>query len=72
MIIAWDDEHEKQILKETCYLIWKEESNKLKYFLEDRNNLLEKDTFISQKKYVINLLKEATKIDCKTTRFPIE
>jgi len=39
----------------------------------DRSNLLKERHFLSpKKKYVLNLLKETCKIDCNTTKVPIE
>jgi len=45
---------------------------KLKYFLKIEVAYSKKDIFISQRKYVLDLLKEICMIDCKTTEVPIE
>jgi len=45
---------------------------KLKYFLGIEVAYLKKGIFISQRKYVIDLLKEIGMINCKTTGVPIE
>jgi len=45
---------------------------KLKYFLGTKVAKLKKGIFISQRRYVHDLLKEINKIDCKTTEVPIE
>ena len=45
---------------------------KLKYFLGIEVAYSRQGTFISQRKHILDLLKEASKLDCKTTRAPIE
>ena len=72
-IVAGDDEHEKQILKEKLAAQFEmNDLGKLKYFLRIEVAYSKKGIFISQRKYVIDLLKETSMINCKTTRVPIE
>lgn len=53
--------------KKTCFLVSEEESRKIKILHCDRSSVLkERYFFISQSIYVLDLLKEITKIDCKT------
>jgi len=73
MIVAGDDEHEKQILKEKLAAQFEmKDLGKLKYFLGIEVAYSKKGIFISQQKYVIDLLKETGMINCKTTGVPIE
>jgi len=73
MIVAGDGEHEKQVLKEKLAIQFEiKDLGKLKYFLGIKVAYSKKDIFISQRKYVADLLKETGMIDCKTTQVPIE
>jgi len=45
---------------------------KIKYFLGIEVEYSRQCIFISQRKYILDLLKEADKLGCKTTRAPIE
>jgi len=73
MIVAGDDEHEKQILKEKLAAQFEmKDLGKLKYFLGIEVAYSKKGIFIFQRKYVIDLLKETCMINCKTTGVPIE
>jgi len=73
MIVARDDEHGKQILKEKLVAQFEmKDLGKLKYFLGIEVAYSKKYIFISQRKYVLDLLKETSKIDCETTQVPIE
>jgi len=73
MIVAEDDEHEKQILKEKLVAQFEmKDLGKLKYFLGIEVSYSKKGIFISQRKDVIDLLKETGMINCKTTGVPIE
>ena len=72
-IVAGDDEHEKHILKEKLVAQFEmKHLGKLKYFLGIKVTYSKKGIFISQRKYVLDLLKEIRKIDCKNTGVPIE
>jgi len=67
MIVAGDDEHEKQVLKEKLPIQFEmKDLGKLKYFLGTDVAYLKKDIFISQRKYGIDLLKERGMISCST------
>ncbi|RDX63022.1 Copia protein, partial [Mucuna pruriens] len=48
------------------------ELRKLKYFLGIEVAYFKQDIFISQRKYVLDLLKETGKLGCKTSGVPIE
>ncbi|RDX87111.1 putative mitochondrial protein, partial [Mucuna pruriens] len=48
------------------------EIGKLKYFLGIEIAYSKQGIFISQRKYVLDLLKETRKLGCKTSRVPIE
>jgi len=73
MIVAEDDEYEKQILKENLVVQFEmKDLGKLKYFPGIEVAYSKKGIFISQRQYVIDLLKETCMIDCKTTEVPIE
>jgi len=73
MIVAGDDGHEKQILKEKLAAQFEmKDLGKLKYFLGIEVTYSKKGIFISQRKYDIDLLKETGMINCKTTGVPIE
>ena len=73
MIVTGDDEHDKQMLKEKLAAQFEmKDLGKLKYFLEIDVAYSKKGIFISQRKYVIDLLKETGMINCKTTGVPIE
>ena len=45
---------------------------KLKYFLGIEVAYSRQGIFISQRKYILDILKETGKLGCKTTRVPIE
>ncbi|RDX90757.1 Copia protein, partial [Mucuna pruriens] len=64
MIVTGDDEIEKLTLKEKL--------GKLKYFLGIEVAYSKQGIFISQRKYILDLLKETGKLGCKTSRVPIE
>jgi len=73
IIVVGDHEHEKQILKEKLAAHSKmKDLEKLKYFLKIEVVYSKTSIFISQIKHIIDLLKETSMIDCKTTRVPIE
>ena len=73
MIIKGDDEIEKQNLRERLAAqIEMKDLGKLKYFLGIEVAYSRQSIFISQRKYIINLLKETGKLGCKTTEVPIE
>ena len=73
IIIASDDELEKQTLRERLVVQFEmKDLRKLKYFLGIEVAYSRQGIFISQRKYILDLLKEASKLDCKTTRAPIE
>nr|KYP41563.1 hypothetical protein KK1_037045 [Cajanus cajan] len=48
------------------------DTGKLKYFLGIEVTYSKKGIFISQRKYVLDLLKEIRKLGCRTSRVPIE
>jgi len=67
MIITGDDEIEKQNLRERLAAQFEmKDLGKLKYFLGIES------IFISERKYILDLLKETGKLGCKTTGVPIE
>ena len=73
MIITGDDEIEKQNLRERLAAQFEmKELRKLKYFLGIKVAYLRHDIFISQRKYIFDLLKKIGKLGCKTTGVSIE
>ena len=73
MIIAGDDEIEKQTLKERLAAQFEmKDLGKLKYFLGIKVAYNRHVIFISQRKYILDLLKEIGKLGCKTTKVPIK
>jgi len=73
MIITGDDEIEKQNLKERLAAQFEmKDLGKLKYFLGIEVAYSRQNIFISQRKYVLDLLKETGKLGCKPTGVPIE
>ncbi|RDX75758.1 putative mitochondrial protein, partial [Mucuna pruriens] len=68
-----DDEIEKLTLKEKLATQFEmKELAKLKYFLGIEVAYSKQGISISQRKYVLNLLKETGKLGCKTSGVPIE
>ncbi|RDX80367.1 hypothetical protein CR513_39090, partial [Mucuna pruriens] len=68
-----DDEIERLTLKERLEIHFRmKELGKLKYFLRIDVVYSRNDIFISQTKYVLDLLKETGKLGRKTTGMPIE
>ncbi|RDX78800.1 putative mitochondrial protein, partial [Mucuna pruriens] len=66
-----DDEIEKLTLKEKLATQFEmKELGKLKYFLGIDVAYSKQGIFISQKKYVLDLLKETGKLGCKTSGVP--
>ncbi|RDX78941.1 hypothetical protein CR513_40699, partial [Mucuna pruriens] len=73
MIIIGDDEIEKLNMKEKLATQFEmKELGKLKYFLRIEVVYSKQGIFISQRKYVLDLLKETGKLGCKISRVPIE
>ncbi|RDX79274.1 Copia protein, partial [Mucuna pruriens] len=73
MIVIGDDGIEKLTLKEKLTTQFEmKELGKLKYFLKIEVAYSKQGIFISQRKYVIDLLKEIENLGCKTSRVPIE
>ncbi|XP_029129864.1 uncharacterized protein LOC109816369 isoform X2 [Cajanus cajan] len=73
MIIAGDDETEKLALKEKLAAQFEmKDLGKLKYFLGIEVAYSKNGIFISQRKYVLDLLKETGKLGCRTSTVPIE
>nr|KYP73849.1 Retrovirus-related Pol polyprotein from transposon TNT 1-94 [Cajanus cajan] len=73
MIIAEDDETEKLALKEKLAAQFEmKDLGKLKYFLGIEVAYSKNGIFISQRKYVLDLLKETGKLGCRTSTVPIE
>ncbi|RDX75391.1 hypothetical protein CR513_44736, partial [Mucuna pruriens] len=73
MIIAGDEEIEKLALKEKLPTQFEmKELGKLKYFLVIEVAYSKQDIFISQRKYILDLLKETRKLGCQTSEVPIE
>ena len=68
-----NDEKEKQDLKQCLIKEFEiKELGRLKYFLGIEVSYSRQRIFISQQKYVIDLLKEIGKLGCKPTTTPIE
>lgn len=66
MTVEVDGDHEKQIFKENLVAqLAMKYLGKLKYFLAIEVACLKKDIYIIQRKYVLDLLKETSKIGCK-------
>nr|KYP36608.1 Copia protein [Cajanus cajan] len=73
MILVGDDEEEKLTLKKKLTTQFEmKDLGKLKYFLGIEVACSKKDIFISQIKYIFDLLKEKEKLGCKTLGVPIE
>jgi len=73
MIITGDDEIEKQTLRERLTAKFEmKDLGKLKYFLGIEVAYSRQGIFISQRKYILDLLKDTGKLGCKTTEVPIE
>ncbi|RDX99830.1 hypothetical protein CR513_17073, partial [Mucuna pruriens] len=73
MVVTGDDEIEKLTLKEKLVPQFEiKELGKLKYFLRIEVAYSKQGIFISQRKYVLDLLKETGKLGCKTSGVPIE
>jgi len=73
MIITGDDETEKQNLRERLDAQFEmKDLGKLKYFLGIEVAYSRQGIFISQRKYILDLLKEIGKLGCKNTGVPIE
>ncbi|RDY03473.1 hypothetical protein CR513_12941, partial [Mucuna pruriens] len=69
MIVIGDDEIEKLILKEKLATQFEmKELGKLKYFLGIKIAYSEQGMFISQRKYVFDLLKEIRNLRCKISK----
>lgn len=62
----------RQLLKSKLSIkIEMKDLGELKYFLGIEVANLNKGIFISQRKYVLNILKEAWKLECNPTSVPI-
>ncbi|RDX99177.1 putative mitochondrial protein, partial [Mucuna pruriens] len=73
MIVIGDDEIEKLTLKEKLATQFEmKELGKLKYFLGIEVAYSKQGIFISQRKYVLDILKQTGKLGCKTSGVPIE
>ena len=73
IIVMGNDEKEKQDLKQCLIKEFEiKELGRLKYFLGIEVSYSRQGIFISQQKYVIDLLKEIGKLDCKPETTPIE
>ena len=73
IIIAGDDELEEQTLRERLAAQFEmKDLKKLKYFLGIEVAYFRQGIFISQRKYILDLLKEVGKLGCKTTRAPMD
>ncbi|RDX96407.1 Copia protein, partial [Mucuna pruriens] len=69
MIVTGDDKIEKLTLKEKLATQFEmKDLEKLKYFLGIKGSYFRRGIFISQMKYVLDLLKEIGKLGCKTSR----
>ncbi|RDY07539.1 putative mitochondrial protein, partial [Mucuna pruriens] len=68
MIVTGDDEIKKLTLKENLATQFEMELRKLKYFFGINVAYYKQGIFISQRKYVLDLLKETRKLGCKTSR----
>lgn len=73
IIITRDDLKERQQLKKKTSATFElKDLGRLKYFLGIKVAHSNKDIFISYIQYVIDLLQELEKIECKPTSIPIE
>ncbi|RDX94047.1 Copia protein, partial [Mucuna pruriens] len=73
MIVTGDDEIEKLTLKEKLATQFEmKELGKPKYFLGIKVAYSKQGIFISQRKYILDLLKETGKLGCKTSEIPVE
>ena len=73
MIVIINDEKEKEALKQCLIGEFEiKELGRQKYFLGIEVTYSRQRIFISQQKYVIDLLKETGKLACKPTSNPIE
>ncbi|RDX76692.1 putative mitochondrial protein, partial [Mucuna pruriens] len=73
MIVTGDDEIEKLTLKEKLATQFEtKELGKLKYFLGIEVAYSKQGIFISQRKYVLDILIETGKLGCKSSRVPIK
>jgi len=66
--MAGDNEIEKQILRERLATQFEmKDLGKLKYFLGIKVPYSRQDIFVSQRKRILDLLKNTGKLGCKTT-----
>lgn len=73
MIITGDDTHEIENLKKQLHSVFKiKDLGKLQYFLGIEIARSKQGIFISQRKYVLDLLKETGKLGCKPASTPLE
>ena len=73
IIITGDDLAERQLLKEQLSTVFEmKDLGKLKYFLGIEVAYSNEGIFISQRKYILDLLKETGKLGCKPASVPIE
>ena len=73
IIIFDDDLVEKQTLKERLVVEFeRKDLGKLKYFLGIKTAYSKYGIFISQRKYILDLLRETRKLGCNITSVPIE
>src|SRR4030042_386896 len=73
IIVTGDDLTERQLLKEKLSEEFEmKDLGKLKYFLGIEVAYSQQGIFISQRKYVLDLLQETSKLGCKPSSVPIE
>jgi len=73
IVIRGDDELEIENLKKKLQAIFKvKDLGAFKYFLGMEIARSRRGIFISQRKYTLDLLKEAGKLGCRPTRTPLE
>lgn len=73
MIITGDDIHEIENLKRRLHSMFKvKDLGKLQYFLGMEIARSKQGIFVSQRRYVLNLLKETGKLGCKPASTPQE
>ncbi|RDY07758.1 putative mitochondrial protein, partial [Mucuna pruriens] len=73
MIVTGDDEIKKLTLKEKLATQFEmKDLEKLKYFLGIEVTYSKQGIFISQRKYVLDLLTKTGKLGCKTSGVPIK
>lgn len=73
IIVTGNDEREKQRLKQNLIKEFEiKELGKLRYFLGIEVSYSKQGIFISQRKYVTDLLEETGKLGCKPVTTPIE